>query len=751
MAVTFCGGCAATNKQTPATPAPTTQTTSVSIPADAGTNGAARISNGQMINDAQAAALLHESSTASGKSSYSARDPHREGHVRHTQVGDPIELAGWGTGRSHSRSAARPVDQQVHPVNYQAAWLANRSLPDRPGAMDTLDSTGQGKFFLAQNSIPAPPVPEIPDIGPLRKSHPASSATSVPAPTPAAPTGGASVVIQRQLGFPSAEALAADRVQLSRNQDLVSLTARDAPLGVVLGMIAEQHGLNIVSGESVDQRITVTLANIGLEEVLDAILAVNGYTWTRQNSIIVISAISKENKSSAAVQGRQVRVFNLNYVSAVEVDKVVKGLLSPVGQSFINETKLTDQRRTFEQVVVEDLPAYIERIAMYIAQVDVMPRQVLVEAHVLQVALKDNCKHGINFDALLKVNNSQVQWQTAGFASGVPPVSMLRINGTDLTSLVDLIKNTTDSKTLASPKVVVLNGQEARIQVGGQIGYLLTTTTQTSTLQSVDFLNIGVILNVTPIITEEGQVLMQVHPEVSTGRINPTTNLPESETTQVDTRVMLGDGEAIVIGGLIKENNTDTQNKIPWLGDLWLIGWFFQRGEIQRERNEIVIALVPRIIPAPPGCRDLCPPQTQQALTPLMTGPLIPVDRSAWEAQLPDASQRPAWTMRGWGESVSEESPPPAGALPASNSVPPRSDAQPNDLPRSSVPAEVLPTPAAQPPSPHPPYPQTNHPAATMLPGSTGTTANASLVVRKTTSAPTNALPPANPLFSAPR
>lgn len=83
--------------------------------------------------------------------------------------------------------------------------------------------------------------------------------------------------VRQQLAFPAADPHAADRVQLSRNQDKVSLTARDAPTGVVLGMIAEQHGLNIVSGETVNQRISVTLSNLPLEEVLDAILSINGY------------------------------------------------------------------------------------------------------------------------------------------------------------------------------------------------------------------------------------------------------------------------------------------------------------------------------------------------------------------------------------------------------------------------------------------------------------------------------------------
>ena len=102
----------------------------------------------------------------------------------------------------------------------------------------------------------------------------------------------------------------------------------------------------------------------------------------------------------------------------------------------------------------------------------------------------------------------------------------------------------------------MLNGQEARISVGGKLGYLMTTATQTSTLQSVNFLDYGVVLTVLPIITEDGRVLMKVAPQVSTARINSTSKLPESEATEVSTNVMLNNGQAIVIGGLINVSAT---------------------------------------------------------------------------------------------------------------------------------------------------------------------------------------------------
>ena len=432
-----------------------------------------------------------------------------------------------------------------------------------------------------------------------------------------------------------------NRVQLQSNQDLVTLVTRDAPLSTVLSMIAQQQGLNIVTGEEVSQRVNVTLTNVRLSDALDAILAVHGYTWVRQNNIITIASMNSDRRTSPSVQGRHVRVFTLNYILASDVETVAKGLMSPLGQSFVNQTNVEEQRNAHEQLIVEDLPPYLERIAEYIAQVDTMPRQVVVEANILQVTLKDSNKHGVNFNQLARVNRAHVTLGTMGLASGTPPATMMRVEGGDLTSLIDLLKSTSDTKTLASPKVAVVNGQKARISVGGKLGYLLTTATNTSTLQSVAFLEFGVVLSVTPIITEDGQVLMKVAPQVSTARVNPTSKLPDSESTDVQTTVLLADGQAIVIGGLIKETSNDAQNKVPFFGDLWLVGRLFQSRDRLKERNEIIITLLPRI--ARPGefCSFASDEDHAQARTPLLDRNLTPVDRRVWEGELTDASTKP--------------------------------------------------------------------------------------------------------------
>lgn len=476
-------------------------------------------------------------------------------------------------------------------------------------------------------------------------------------------------------------------VEITNRGDRVSLVVRDAEVDAVLGVIAQQFGLNIVTAGSVNVRVSVTMSDVPLEDALDAILKTNGYVWVRDKNIILISPMMSQIGIAPGVQGREVRVFTLNFIAATDVQTVIQGLLSPAGKSFIMESKATDRRKTRETIVVEDLSPYLARIEQYISEADQPPRQVLIEAHILQVDLQDSLEHGVDFAALARVAGASVIFSSPvfntpadAFENLTSPAYSINVVGNDLLALVEAIKRTTDAKTLASPKTLVINGQESRIQVGQRLGYFVTTTTQTSTLQEVQFLETGIVLRVTPTITEDNRILMSVKPEVSNGSINEQ-GLPQESTTEVETTVMLQDGYGMVIGGLIKEDDTETQRKIPILGDLWMVGRAFQRRKVDRARREIIIGLVPRIVPysGEYQCRE--DNEVQRVTTPLLEGSLKRVDRTSFEPTLPDAVRDPRrarWSrfpeFFKWKSpfprpfdyyfpTYSDENPPPAGYL----------------------------------------------------------------------------------------
>lgn len=447
--------------------------------------------------------------------------------------------------------------------------------------------------------------------------------------------------IGKTVRIPLKELDGSNNVELITDSDRLNLKVREAPLNAVLNVIAQQRRLNIVVGSDVTESISVTLHDVTLQEALDSIMSIAGCTWTRLGNIIYVSRVKTDSSVEPKLQGRKLRVIPLSFIAATDVEKAVTALLSPAGKVFISQADPLNSKRTSEQIVVEDLPPYVARVADYIRQVDHPPRQVQIEAHVLQVRLTDELNHGVNFTYLKQLSTAEIALSTTGFANPLAtPATLFSFDGNSLDSLIELLKRTTQAKTLASPQVMVVNGQQAKIQIGERLGYLVTTTTQTSTLQDVQFLDVGVVLTVTPQITDDNQVLMRVKPKVSQGQINRDTGLPEEETTDVETTVMLPDGQGIIIGGLIQEADDDRQSKIPLLGDLWLAGRLFQRRNTVRDRTEIIIALIPRIVPYGAPRNDCDELKWQRASNPLFKDGLQRVYRPS-EPDLPDAIRNP--------------------------------------------------------------------------------------------------------------
>ena len=422
----------------------------------------------------------------------------------------------------------------------------------------------------------------------------------------------------------------------------ISLMVRDASLRQVVAMIAETQNLNLVFAATADTPVTASFDRVPWQQVLNSLLSASGHTWTTNNGIIMIASVENADFLPPLAGGRQVEVIELDFASAVEIDQAVKGLLSPAGKSWIMETSSDDNRRTREAIIVVDYPNNLAQIMDYICAADQPPRQVLIEANILEVQLDCDCRSGINWDALgASVSGNEFNLRTVGFANPAANTAFfLEATGGAVQSLVELLQTTSDAKTLASPKVLAVSGQQARMQVGEQLGFRVVTTTQTSTLEEVQFLDVGVVLNVTPRITRDGRVLMRIKPEVSTGQVDPETGLPSEETTEVETDILLSDGQGMVIGGLIQEQDINTQSKIPWIGDLPYVGILFQKRLVTKKRTEIIVTLVPHIQPYKPVIAEREAHQFMRTQDRLTTGPLDLTYRP-YEARLPDTFRNP--------------------------------------------------------------------------------------------------------------
>jgi type IV pilus assembly protein PilQ len=431
-------------------------------------------------------------------------------------------------------------------------------------------------------------------------STPQVEIVETPAPlssslTPAAP---------KEHHLPIGQQVAKD-IMVKEDQGLISLMVRDAQLRQVIALVAETQKLNIVFASPADVPVTASFDRVPWQQVIEALLSISGHTWTIDKDIIFVTNMEAADFVSPEAGGRVVEVFELDFASAVDVDQTVQGLLSPAGRSWVLESSSEDNRRTREVVAVVDYPANMSRIHEYICQVDQPPRQVLIEANILQVELSDDCRNGINFETLASFHGNTINFESAGFANSASTTAFFaQVDGSALDGLVEMLKSTTDAKALATPKILAVSGQQSHIQIGSQLGFRVTTTTQTGTFESIQFLDVGVVLTVTPRITRDGRVLMRVKPKVSTGQVDAGTGLPSEDTTEVETDILLNDGQGMVIGGLIQESDSITSTKIPYIADLPYVGILFQKRQVVKERSEIIVTLIHHIQPYHPSIAE---------------------------------------------------------------------------------------------------------------------------------------------------
>jgi hypothetical protein len=470
--------------------------------------------------------------------------------------------------------------------------------------------------------------------------------THTPAAAEELPDGTLRAVLPMAGGGPS-EGL--KLTQDDKDKGLITLIVRDKPLSQVLALLAQTQQLNIVASNDIDVMISITLRKVPVEEALTAVLAVANYTWVKRGNIILITSVADSINLPADVQGRQIQVFNLDFASATVVSDTIQNFLSPIGKVSITKSDHTNNRLTQERVVVEDLPASLARIAEYIAQVDQPPRQVLIEAHVLDVKLNDTNNCGVDLSALglnnvLDTTGAVVakvpKLATNGFSSATQsPAFVATLGSQQLGAVIDILETTTDAKTLGSPKLLVLNEQEARIQVGETLYFKQITTTTTSSQQGAGSVEAGTILRIIPRITRDNRVLLRVAPEVSTPDGVGSEGLPPNILkTTLETDVMLNDNEGMVIGGLINERDQTDQKKIPYLGNVKGIGFLFRHSEVTKERHEIIVTLLTRIQPYDCKYQAFEQGELVKAGVPLWHGALCRTDRP-WDPILPDGKR----------------------------------------------------------------------------------------------------------------
>ena len=245
-------------------------------------------------------------------------------------------------------------------------------------------------------------------------------------------------------------------------------------------------------------------------------------------------------------------------------------------------------------LVVEDMPEYVSRVESILAEVDVQPKQILIEAKVLEVTLDDSDTFGVDWARLFTTESGNGRVGVTGLTSKGSPGLFFEIMTPHIEAALNTLETKGRVRTLSTPKLLALENQEASVIIGDRLGFKVTTTINQVTTESVEFLESGIILRVTPSVDAQGRVMLNIHPEVSNGKIND--GIPSQTTTEVTTKFLANDGQTIFIGGLLKNSTTESRDGVPVLGSLPAIGSLFSKRERVSLNTETVVLITPYIV-----------------------------------------------------------------------------------------------------------------------------------------------------------
>jgi general secretion pathway protein D len=258
---------------------------------------------------------------------------------------------------------------------------------------------------------------------------------------------------------------------------------------------------------------------------------------------------------------------------------------------------------TTNSLVIKAKPREYRKIREALGQLDILPLQVLIEATIAEVTLNNELRYGIEWFFHSGDFDLSFSSRVAGAVTPLFPGFSALFAGKDARVLLTALEDITDVNVVSSPQVVVLDNQTAQLQVGDQVP-ILTQQSQSVTnpdapiVNSVEQVQTGVVLNVTPRVNASGLVMMEIQQQVSDA-VQTTTSQIDSPTIrqrQVASTVAIQSGQTVALGGLIQDNKRSTQSGLPFLSRLPVIGWLFGTTDKRNDRTELLVLLTPTVI-----------------------------------------------------------------------------------------------------------------------------------------------------------
>ena len=385
----------------------------------------------------------------------------------------------------------------------------------------------------------------------------------------------------------------------SKSDGLMSLNFSDVDVRDVLSAIALQGEINVVAAPEVSGEISLHLFKVTLIQALEAVCSAGGFSLNKKNGMYFVSRLSDDEEQN--LQDFEIRIFTLQYT---EIDKIQEIL------SAIPDLRMVKAHEPTRTIIVEDTIENIERVAKVIRYWDIMPKQVMIEAKILEIRLTDDMELGVEWDKILgdarvatsSFSNAVNRSETNPEISPVPGVGS-GMFGNFITGVgtshqfaiaLDALKTKTSVNGLSTPRVLSIHGKPARVQIGGQQGYRVTTVNDGVSQESIEFIDTGIVLDITAYIDDKETILLKVEPSVTSAELEE--GIPVTNTALVNTTLLVKNGETVFIGGLIQDTKLKTKDAVPVLGNIPGLGVLFGRNTRGIDKTEIVVLITPQIV-----------------------------------------------------------------------------------------------------------------------------------------------------------
>ena len=373
---------------------------------------------------------------------------------------------------------------------------------------------------------------------------------------------------------------------------LVSINFKNADIVDVLRLITTQHGMNLVLGDEIQGKVTLKLKDVSLDKAMNTILSVSGYSWFMEDDIVIV----KEKAQQLQMGGElDTHIFPLSFLNAGAVLPALGEVFSPQGSAIELSSTGSDIN---DLIMVTDIPSNFEIIEEIIKTLDKENPQINIAVKFIETTLKKDETLGINW--AVRVDTSLALGLGQLINNSGKQVSLATLAPSTVSALLQVLASDAETRLLQEPQVTTFNNSPATITVGTTIPVLVPQAegsmfgSQPYTYQDQ---NVNVNLNVLPRINENSFITMSIQASVQaiTGYVGAERR-PIVSSRSTDTNVMVRNGETLMIGGLIFDQDDSTIDKLPYLGDLPFFGRFFKSDGKSKSQNELLIFITPTIV-----------------------------------------------------------------------------------------------------------------------------------------------------------